>query len=192
MLSIRFHGYLVHDILRELGYEWYWRLDTDSRIMAPIHYDLFRFMEHNNKRYAYAIDDYDSEECTNGFWNATVNFLHSLGVADAAAALPPAYVSTSGPQGGTWNRLIVYNNFEIARLSFWEEARVQEYFRFIEESGNVFFRRWGDATFHTIAAYALHPWDQIHKFDDIYYAHQRRSSPQPDLHVHQVISAVHV
>lgn len=49
----RFFGFSIFHILKELGYDWFMRLDDDSFIHSKIHYDLFDFMQKNKYDYGY-------------------------------------------------------------------------------------------------------------------------------------------
>ena len=49
----RFFSYSVFHIVKNLGYDWFMRLDDDSFIHSKITYDLFKFMANNQFEYGY-------------------------------------------------------------------------------------------------------------------------------------------
>lgn len=51
----RFFCYSVFNILWDLGYDWFMRLDDDSFIHSKINYNLFEFMASNNFAYGYRV-----------------------------------------------------------------------------------------------------------------------------------------
>ena len=47
----------------------------------------------------------------------------------------------------------------------------QAYFDYLDETGNFFYERWGDAIVHSLAAGMFLNKSQVHFFDDIGYQH---------------------
>jgi len=168
----RLHAYEVFKVLRKLGFHWYWRLDTDSMLPGRIPYDPFDYLSVRNKSFGYVLVDIDNHPCLPSLWNLTVHFLSKEG---QQVSLPDEYWDSLNKR---YNNHIVYNNFEVAEIAFWDDSMSQQYFETIEKSNGIYLNRWGDAPIHTLAAYLWHSWDKIAILPDFPYAHQARLSPQ--------------
>jgi hypothetical protein len=64
-----------HPALR--GYDWYWRLDTDSFILNRVDYDVFRFLQEHDFSYGYMTMDTDFPEVTKGLWDVTKAYIET-------------------------------------------------------------------------------------------------------------------
>lgn len=64
-----------------------------------------------------------------------------------------------------------WSNFELADLRFFRSKVYEDYFDYLDKTGNFFYERWGDAPVHSIAATLFLPTSRIHQFDDIGYRH---------------------
>ncbi len=72
---IRFYSLQVFDILKELGYDWFFRMDDDSFIHSKIDYNLFQFMEDNSYEYGYRVDIKEPERTSFGFSEMILAYL---------------------------------------------------------------------------------------------------------------------
>lgn len=72
---IRFYAVQIFDILRNLGYDWFFRMDDDSFIHSKIDYDLFLFMENNQFEYGYRVDIKEPERTSFGFSEMILAYL---------------------------------------------------------------------------------------------------------------------
>lgn len=73
----RFYSLQVFDILNNMGYDWFMRLDDDSFIHSPIKYDLFNYMDQNNFDYGYRVDIKEPERTSHGFSEMVLAYLKS-------------------------------------------------------------------------------------------------------------------
>jgi Glycolipid 2-alpha-mannosyltransferase len=64
-----------------------------------------------------------------------------------------------------------YNNFFVAKLSFFQGERVQKFLRYVDRQGMIYRRRLGDLMIHSMAVYGHSPPDKIHRFLDFTYEH---------------------
>jgi alpha 1,2-mannosyltransferase len=64
---IRFYAVRIFQILNDLSYDWFFRMDDDSFIHTPIHYNLFEFMKEHGYEYGYRVDIRDAESSARGF-----------------------------------------------------------------------------------------------------------------------------
>lgn len=146
------------------GYDWYWRLDTDSFLLGKINYDVFRFMQEHNYKYGYIAILTDPPEVVSGLWDFTKKYIEEN-------KIQPTFLNKFTPNG-IWNRQYYYTNFEITRLDFWRSEKFMKYFNYLDRTGGIYKYRWGDHVMHTLAISTFIPEKQVHKFSDIAYKHQ--------------------
>ncbi|KAI9255430.1 nucleotide-diphospho-sugar transferase [Helicostylum pulchrum] len=72
---------------------------------------------------------------------------------------------------GDFNLCHFWSNFEIASLNLWRSPQYRDFFNYLDQTGNFFYERWGDAPVHSLAAGLFLTTDQIHYFEDIGYQH---------------------
>jgi hypothetical protein len=166
---IRFHATVIHEYLfnPSNGYshvEFMLRLDDDSSFNSPIGYDLFVLMRENQLDFGFVNTVQDDEKCVHGLWNHTKQFLHQA---------PARLVNSKNKKEFLkWKEgLVIYNNFELSRVSIWKTQLWQQYMASIDRSGGIYLKRWGDAPIHTIYALLGIPLARLHAFVDIAYRH---------------------
>jgi hypothetical protein len=165
---IRFHATLIHQYLFDSthGYhhlEFLLRLDDDSSFSSPMGYDMFLLMRENNLDYGFVNTVQDDEKCVNGLWNHTLQFMQK-----SSALITPK----NKKEFQKWKEgLVIYNNFELSRVSIWKTQLWRDYLGSIESSGGIYLKRWGDAPIHTIYVLLGVPLSRIHAFVDIAYRH---------------------
>lgn len=149
-------------------YDWYWRVEPGIQIHCDLNYDLFRYMEDNNKTYGFTISIHEFEKTIPTLWGHTKDFIKQH----------PEYVAKnnlmdfiSDDKGETYNLCHFWSNFEVASLKFWRSQAYRDYFEYLDRTGGFFYERWGDAPVHSIAAALFLPRDQIHYFGDVGYNH---------------------
>ena len=161
----RFHSGGIYTDPRLLKYDWYWRLDSDSYLLAPIDYDPFDHMAKNGYEYAYMCDeDKDLERVTDGLWDATVEFMNKNNIT-----MPNAL--SSRLVDGKWECNNYYTNFEISKFSFWRGEQYMNYFKHLDETGDIYYKRWGDAPIHWLAVKMLMDESKVWAVKDIAYQH---------------------
>jgi hypothetical protein len=72
---IRFYAIQIFDLLKELGYDWFFRMDDDSFIHSKIEYNLFEYLEKNNFVYGYRVDIKEPEKTSFGFSDMILAYL---------------------------------------------------------------------------------------------------------------------
>ena len=154
----RFNAIKVYEQPILDGLEFYWRLDTDSRLLRPIGYDVFIRMKTLGKIHGYIWKKYDGKDCVLGLWSTARRYCET-------ANLQP-YFFDQWP-----NARVYYNNFEISRVDFWRSEPVQKYLDHIDRLGGIYYLRWGDNPIKAIAVSVFLPENKTHYFDDIGYAH---------------------
>ncbi|EMG49876.1 Glycolipid 2-alpha-mannosyltransferase, partial [Candida maltosa Xu316] len=149
-------------------YDWYWRVEPGIDIHCDLDYDLFKYMEDNNKVYGFTISIHEFRKTIETLWDTTKKFIKEN----------PQYLAEnnfmdfiSDDKGETYNLCHFWSNFEIANLNFWRGEAYTKYFDYLDKTGGFFYERWGDAPIHSIAASLFLPKDKIHYFDDVGYRH---------------------
>jgi hypothetical protein len=145
-------------------YDWYMRLDDDSFIGSDINYNIFEYLENNNKVYGYVAEIPE--------WPPVV-----VGVDDFFIKIIEDYKLTPHffdklLDDKKYNLRHFYNNIEVAKLSYFEKDEVKLLTRLVNESGNIYRWRWGDNLLRTILLSITVDQKQIHKFEDFDYCHQ--------------------
>jgi len=155
-----------HELMQE--YDWYWRVEPGIQIHCDLDYDLFRYMEENNKVYGFTISIHEFVKTIPTLWDTTKEFLK----------LHPEHVAKdnfmdfiSDDNGETYNLCHFWSNFEVASLKFLRSKAYMDYFEHLDKSGGFFYERWGDAPVHSIAVSLFLPKDKIHYFHDVGYNH---------------------
>ncbi|KAK6455862.1 glycolipid 2-alpha-mannosyltransferase [Scheffersomyces xylosifermentans] len=149
-------------------YDWYWRVEPGIQIHCDLDYDLFRYMQDNDKVYGFTISIHEFRKTIPTLWDHTKEFLK----------LHPEHVAKnnfmdfiSNDNGETYNLCHFWSNFEVASLNFWRSKAYRDYFEYLDKTGGFFYERWGDAPIHSIAASLFLPKDKIHYFEDVGYNH---------------------
>lgn len=58
-----------------MNYEWYWRVEPSVELFCDIHYDPFKFMRDNKKKYSFVISLYEYVETIPTLWESTKKFI---------------------------------------------------------------------------------------------------------------------
>lgn len=155
-----------HPLMEE--YDWYWRVEPGIKIHCELEYDLFKYMEDNNKVYGFTISLHEYEKTIPTLWQHTKDFLKAH----------PDYIAKdnfmkfiSDDNGETFNLCHFWSNFEIASTKFFRSKEYLEYFDYLDKKGGFFYERWGDAPVHSIAVSLFLSKDKIHYFEDVGYKH---------------------
>lgn len=148
----RFHSYYAYEYLRDFDY--YWRLDTDSFLKAPINYDVFGVMKKNDYIHGYVGTFTERESVIKDLWEVTQEYAEANGIH-----LP-----------AEWDRKCYQMNFDISKTDFWLTNPYKKYFDYLDKLGGIYKYRWGDIPIRTLALIMFK--SKIHHFKDIKYQHQ--------------------
>lgn len=160
----RFFGGLIFQHPALKGYDWYWRLDTDSFLMGKVNYDPFRYMQKKGYVYGYRIIIHESQEVIIGLWGAVKKYIQQNDIR-------PEFLHKF-LKNGEYDRRMYYTNFEISSLNFWRSDEYVRFFDYLDRTGGIYKYRWGDAPIHTFAVSMFLPKRKTHCFQDISYKHQ--------------------
>ncbi|EDO15353.1 hypothetical protein Kpol_457p4 [Vanderwaltozyma polyspora DSM 70294] len=155
-----------HPLLDE--YDYYWRVDSDVNIFCNIPYDIFKFMRVNQKKYGFILSLTEYETTIPTLWKHVKGFLDEH----------PEYINDnnlidfiSDDDGETFNGCHFWSNFEVADLNFFRSQAYQDFFEYLDNTGNFFYERWGDAPIHSIAAAFFLDRSEFHFFDGLGFYH---------------------
>jgi mannosyltransferase len=136
-------------------YRYYWRIEPKVQFFCNVDYDVFRYMEDNNKTYGFTINLYDAPQTIKTLWPETRKFL----------AANPSYLSENNMwewitddqarpehnQGANgYSTCHFWSNFEIGDLDFFRGEKYESYFQHLDRAGGFFYERWGDAPVHSL------------------------------------------
>ncbi|EPE07004.1 alpha- mannosyltransferase ktr1 [Ophiostoma piceae UAMH 11346] len=151
-----------------LNYDYYWRVEPSVEYFCDIHYDPFRFMHENNKKYSFVLSLYEYAETIPTLWDSTKKFMreHPEHIVEDNSM---KFLSDDG--GETYNKCHFWSNFEVGSLNWLRSKAYGDFFETLDQDGGFFYERWGDAPVHSIAAGLLLKKDEVHFFNDIAYYH---------------------
>jgi alpha 1,2-mannosyltransferase len=149
-------------------YDWYWRLDSDSYILSPVEYDPFQRMADSGYEYAYMsdIDDKDHARVCRGLWEATMEFMQKNDLP-----MTNQLKEHSCDDGKSWDYAMFYTNFEIGKMSFFRGEKYMAYFDHLDQTGEIYYNRWGDNVIHWLGVNMLMDESKIWAVKDMTYQH---------------------
>lgn len=182
----RFQSGFFYDLPAMQPFDWYWRIEPDSRYTCDIMNDPFDEMSKYKKVYGYAIalwevgrtapslfrtvDDYRSSQKL-----GTTNLFTSMLEASWAPFLVREWLMSHFPSrnkyGDGWNYCHFWSNFEIVNLGFYRSEQYRDFFAHLDSTGGFHMERWGDAAVHSLATGLFLNAADVHYFEDIGYRH---------------------
>jgi len=151
-----------------LNYEYYWRVEPSIELFCDIHYDPFRVMVEEGKKYSFVLSLYEYGETIKTLWDSTKKFMKNH---PEHIAPDNSLKFLSDDDGDTYNNCHFWSNFEIGSLDWLRSKSYMDFFESLDKDGGFFYERWGDAPVHSIGAGLLLKKDEIKFFNDIAYYH---------------------
>ncbi|KFA48114.1 hypothetical protein S40293_09296 [Stachybotrys chartarum IBT 40293] len=155
---------------------WYWRVEPKVHFFCDVDYDVFRYMQDNNKTYGFTINLYDDPKTLPTLWPETVkflaehpNYLHENNAIKWVVDDVRRPDHNKKAQG--YSTCHFWSNFEVGDMDFWRSQAYEDYFNHLDRAGGFFYERWGDAPVHSIALGLFEDSSKIHWFRDIGYQH---------------------
>lgn len=154
-----------HPALKDI--RWYWRVEPKVHFFCDVDYDVFRYMEDNNKSYGFAINIYDSPESIETLWPQTLEFIAEhpeyIHINNAMQWLTDSKNRpTHNHNANGYSTCHFWSNFEIGDMNFWRSKAYEDYFAHLDRAGGFFYERWGDAPVHSIGLGLFEDKDKIH------------------------------
>ncbi|KAG6004566.1 hypothetical protein E4U21_000950 [Claviceps maximensis] len=155
---------------------WYWRVEPKVHFFCDVDYDIFRYMQDNNKTYGFTITLYDEPKTLPTLWPETIKFLadhpeylHENSAVKWLTDDQRRPEHNKGAQG--YSTCHFWSNFEVADMDFFRSKPYEDYFNHLDRAGGFFYERWGDAPVHSIGVGLFEDKSKIHWFRDIGYQH---------------------
>jgi len=148
---------------------YYWRVEPNVHFFCDVDYDVFRYLQDNNKTYGFTISLYDDPKTVATLWPETEKFLaasadkgylaenNALGWLTDGSRRPDHMEKAHG-----YSTCHFWSNFEVADMDFWRKPAYEEYFKHLDQAGGFFYERWGDAPVHSIALGLFEDKSRIH------------------------------
>lgn len=156
-------------------YKYYWRVEPKTKYYCDIDYDVFAYMQDNDKGYGFVINLYDSPESIKTLWPTVKEFFleHPDYVVDNNALqwLTQESRPDHNSVANGYSTCHFWSNFEIGELDFFRGKEYQDFYNHLDQAGGFFYERWGDAPVHSVALALLMDKSRIHWFKDIGYFH---------------------
>lgn len=143
-------------------YRFIMRMDTDSRILKNVDYNVFEYMDINNKYYGFISDavQLDNPKVCEDLWaNAKKWFDFNKGVC------------LKEPFKEIEEYKIYYTNFEICELAWFRNSKYLDFYNFIDEIGGIYTKRWGDHVIRYLGVNMLMNEDNKYPIYNIGYQH---------------------
>lgn len=137
----------VHHVLSD--YRWYWRLDTDSRLLAPVTRDVFKWAEENREQFV-GVQFYPTTTCSEGLVDAIQSWLQHRPKNETYAWLPAVF-SDPGDVA-SWTKNVVNTHFELIDMDLMRTESWRSFSAMINATGGIWTTRWGDHQIKTLYA----------------------------------------
>lgn len=148
--------------------DYFWRFEAGTEYTCPIEFDPFQYMQDHDKQISFSIASYGQPETVPTVYRQVTQFkkeyyqLIENGTTDNHNVM----VDTSS---GDYNYCFFWNNFQIAKTSFFQSEAYQTYFKFMDKQNGIFYESWSDAVIQSLGTGLFLKKDQIHIWKDIGY-----------------------
>ena len=179
-------------------YDYIMRIDDDSIIEEPINTDIFKMIEEKGHNYMSNIIHVDCSICNYGMKEFFEKILpdkidkiselfmeHSLDNNNPHfARFKKLYLALNDKEyeGNNVNMampVMYYNNFFVTKTAIWKTPEITDIIDKINETGDIFYCRWGDAPLQTIIM-KLYDNNKMTKLDFKYSKRLQRESFKDD------------
>jgi mannosyltransferase len=153
-----------HPALENIRY--YWRVEPKVEFFCNIDYDVFRYMQDNNKTYGFTINLYDNPDSIPTLWPETKRFLAAhpdyIHENNMMEWLQDSHRPEHTERTNGYSTCHFWSNFEIGDLDFFRSEKYDEFFNHLDRAGGFFYERWGDAPVHSIALGLFEDSSRVH------------------------------
>ena len=160
-LASRFLISQAGQTLRNMGYEWYFRIADDSKLSQPVGYDIFDRLNSMGKRYGFLKVVLDNEICLGNLWSSAFALCKNYHQVQCSPFLD------KWPTG-----VVVMTNFEVSHFSVWENQLFRQlnlqYEQSLHNGGDEVY--WSDAAIHTVGMLSYLQENEVEWLGDMKYA----------------------
>lgn len=178
----RFFVLGMFKVLDQMGYEWVMRLDEDSFILDPIPYNFVEDMERKGGTYGFRMPLLETRGYYEGLPELMASFMQLYGLPPKDRAfLEELFIPPGSWPGGNesfnkftsaeYNRKIIYNNWFICKVGFFRRPDVLLFLKYVDRSGGLYHRRWGDALVQTFTVRLFLSREELVHYTDWDYRH---------------------
>lgn len=162
------HGIFQQPFMRNVTN--YFRMDTDT-YLVEMNRDPFHELRRLRLGYLTSVVYQESARQTEGLWETFLRFaqkenIHPRGLVPLSNHNDDSHsddsISSMSVTDATrvlydrgYNLAYIYNNWEVSRVDLWRTPVYQRLTSYIDKSGGIFMRRWGDAHIRTLALHLL-------------------------------------
>jgi alpha 1,2-mannosyltransferase len=141
-LMCRFYSgfFYKHEMTRK--YEYFLRLDDDSKFNDYVVKDPFLKLQTNQTQYGFTIAVNDREYTIKNLWSTIRMWANRTNVNLRRENNGIDFISNDGGVTLSNELCIFYNNFEMANFNMFRSREYEAYFEFLERAGGFFYERW--------------------------------------------------
>jgi len=159
----RFYAIDFVNYLQE--YDYYMRLDVDSCLPSKINFDIFKYLADNNYDYGYIAEIIEHPPVVKGLAKYMQLYRDKFKIKDL-------FLNYLLDDKKEYNYRMIYNNFEVGKLSIYKNHDIQKFLERLDKSGYIYEYRWGDAPIRTFMLSLFIDRKRVHRFTNIDYIHQ--------------------
>jgi alpha 1,2-mannosyltransferase len=97
-------------------------------------------MEKHDKQYGFVMMLPELINTIPSLWTHVLNYTTTRRIINIKKKL--RYLTD---KDGDYTGCHFWSNFEIAYLNLWRSSAYRDFFRYLDQTGNFFYERWGDA-----------------------------------------------
>lgn len=127
-----------------LKYDYYIRLDTDSKFECEFQYDPFLKLKTENIKYGFILAHPDGAATIPTLWETIKNWtlISNIDLNSEENKKGISFISNDYGQSINEDICIFYNNFEIGSFSVYRNEKYLNFFEFLDKSGGFYYERW--------------------------------------------------
>ncbi|KAI5960366.1 KTR4 [Candida pseudojiufengensis] len=174
----RFYSGQFYNVPELQKYKYYWRIEPHVQFYSDITYDVFKYMESTEKIYGFTISLYDIDESLKSLWPNTLKYLNmdnNYKYVNPNGSFQWLVENLQNPKknkvAGGYSTCHFWSNFEIGDMDFFRSEAYNNWFKYLDSTGNFYYERWGDAPIHSIGVSLFADKSKIHWFRDLGYSH---------------------
>lgn len=129
-------------------------------------------MQENNKKYGFNIVAPEFMRTVPSLGSTIKAYMKDRNMSE----IPETLQLMWDKEKDDYNGFHFWSNFEIGSLKWFRSEQYEDFFQYLDQTGNFFYERWGDAPAHSVAAGLFLSASEIHYFEDIGYRHADRTA----------------
>ena len=163
-----------------LKYDYFMRIDSDSKFPCPIEKDPFRYLTSEGVLYAFVYATREHFRTIPSLWTTIEDWMRSIN-SDKEGAIENYGLNANGSSSSSFvaNQhhypCVFYNNFEIAAFSLFRSTSYLRFFDHLDRSGGFYHERWGDAPVRTYYVTIMLDVNRVRLLTDVPHNHQNHS-----------------